>query len=535
MFKIEFKRERWRRAVSVLAVVGLVLGEVSVAMAQLPYTPLTTPLYGGSANQPPQPGTEVTPAPAPTPLVPPSQPGTSTSFRPQGSGLPSLALPTRGLSFHPRVLVRETYSDNINLAPSSRAQSDLITEVIPGFDLQAAGSRVQGSLHYSLQGVAYLSHSKYDHIYNQASANGTGVILPNHLFLRANTAYSQAVINPAAPGGTNNIFVTGNTTNAWVSRVNPYWLQSLGRVGTSTLSYAFGNIQYASGRLSDSHSNTYQATLTSPSGNDRWSWNGDLREYHDWISNGIQIIQRDVQGELGYRIYGHFTLLADGGWEYNEQKRANNSIFKGPYWAAGFRWSSPFNVFQFKYGHRFFGKTYNALWEHRAARVVTRISYDQTVSYVNLALQEQALGASVAQLYPNFPLSSLNVFDLYVSKRFAGSIQYNYSKTRVQLTAFDERREYLTQPGSDHVTGVTLADDWKFAPRTSVLSSFTWAHDRFRGGQSYILTSPQVSLRYMVDPTAFAEVGYRYEHRNANVQSSSFAMNMIYAEFSKTF
>lgn len=536
--KTRLKQIKWTRIILIPSI-ALAIGHSGITFAQLPYTPLTTPLYGGSASQPPQTGTATSTEQAPestqTSTVPSNQPGASASFRPQGSSLPSSALPTRGLTFHPRILVRETYSDNINLAPSNRAESDAITEVIPGFDLQAAGKRVQGSLSYSLQGVAYAQHSSSDHIYNQVSGNALGAIIPDHFFLSANTAYTQAVINPSAPASNSNIFTTGNTANAWISRVNPYWLQSLGPVGNARLSYAFGNIQYPSSGLSNSHSNTYDASFSSPSDNGRWSWSGNYHDYHEWVSNGRQIQQRDAQGELGYQVFNNITLLADGGWERNEQNQGFNQVFEGTYWAGGFRWSSPFNVLQFKYGHRFFGSTYDASWKHRAARFVTNLSYNETVTVVNQTLQAQALQASSVQTLPNVPLSSLNSFDLYVSKRFAGSIQYNLPRTNIMLTGYDERRDYLSQSRTEHVTGATMSGNWRAGARTSVSPSFTWAHDRYQQGQNYTLISPQIALKYVIGSTANAEVGYRYERRNGDVQSNSYTMNMIYVQFSKTF
>lgn len=519
------------------------LGKATAALAQLPYTPLTTPLHGGSAGQPPQVGAPSSEQPSqqtqPQPLTSaprPSQPGTSASFTPQGSTLTSSVLPTRSFTFHPRILVRETYSDNINLAPPSRAESDAITEVVPGFDLQAQGRRLRGSLSYSLQGIAYAQHSGADRIHNQVSGNATGAIIPRHFFLAANTAYTQAIINPSAPASTNNIFVTGNNTNAWISQVNPYWLQSLGPVGRAKLSYAFGNIEYGKGGLSNSHDSTYEASLTSPSGNGPWSWSSSYRDYRDWISDGRQMVQRQAQGGLGYQISRNLTLLGDGGWERNEQSHVYSEVFQGTYWAAGFRWSTPFDVFQFKYGHRFFGPTYDASWQHRAARVTTYLSYKETVTIVNQDLQALALQSLTPQSLPNVPLPALTLFDLYVSKRFAGSIQYHYSRTSLSLTGYDERRDYLTRlVANERVTGATLAGNWQAGARTAVTPSFTWEKNTYEQGRRYTLLSPQIALTYAIGTTAHAELGYRYERRNGDTEADSYTMNMVYAQFSKTF
>lgn len=543
------------------AVLVLALGNTAAAWAQLPYTPLTTPLYGGSASQPPEAGrtssaseqSQQAPSSGNSPSMQASQPGASASFTPEGAAAPSSELPARSFTFRPRVMVRETYSDNIHLAPASRAQSDAITEVVPGFDLQANGNRIQGGLSYSLLGFLYAAHSGSDHVSNQVSANATGTIVPRHFFLAANTSYTQAIINPAASGSSNGLFTSGNTTNAWVSRVNPYWLQSLGPVGTAKLSYAFGNIQYSSaglvnsssgnagsGSLRNSHSNTYEASLSSPSDNGDWSWSGDYRNYQESIADGREIKQQSINGEIGYQILDHLTLLGDGGWERNEQSQVYSQVFQGSMWAAGFRWSTPFNVFEFKYGHRFFGPTYDVSWQHRAARVTTNLSYKETVSVVTQdlqaqALQSQSLQSQAVPALPNVPLSSLNAFDIYVSKRFAGSIQYSYSKTSLSLTGYDERRNYLTRQVNEHVTGATLAGNWKAGARTAVVPSFTWEQSNYQQGQKSTLFSPQVALTYAIGGAAQAEVGYRYEQRNGRAQTDSYTMNMIYAQFSTSF
>lgn len=456
-------------------------------------------------------------------------------FRPVGSQLLASFLPAGSYSFHPRISAREVYSDNINLAPSNRAQSDFITELVPGFDLTGNGRRVRGSLSYSLQGVAYAKRSSSDHIFNQVSGNINSELIPRHFFLSANSSYSQAIINPSAPSSASNLFVTGNRTNAWVSRLQPYWLQDLGTLGTARLSYAFGNIQYGSGGPSSSHSNTYEGSLRSHKGQGRLSWSTSYRDYEDWLTDGWRTHQRKASGSVSYEIWQNLALVVNGGWERNQQKYISSQVFQGTFWAAGFKWSNPLNRLEITYGHRFFGPTYHVSIQHVAALVTTDLAYTETVNVVNEALQNQALQALTPQSLPSVPLGNLNSFELYVSKRFSGSIRYHDPRTSVALTGYDERRTYLAQIGEDHVVGASLGASWKAGARTVISPRFSWSDNHYREGGYYTLLSPAISFGYKLGLHSRIKLGYRYEHRNGHAFDNSYTMNMVYLQFNDAF
>lgn len=471
----------------------------------------------------------------------PTSLGTASSGLPYGLSSLQGNGGARPLTFTPRLMLRETYTDNLNLAPANRAQGDFITEVVPGLGVRAEGRRIKGSLTYSLQGIAYAKHPGDDHVYNQVTGHGQAELLPRHLFLSVNSAYTQAVINSSAPSSTSNIFVSNNRTNAWISSVSPSYRQSLGSLGNARLSYTFNNIQYAQsssvyGRLRNSHSNRYEFQLNSPRANDRWSWRTQAKDYHEWFSRGSQSIQRNAFGQLGYRLVGHLSVLARGGYERNVQKYATRSVFEGSYWAGGLRWRSFRNTYLLEYGHRFFGPTYTALWRHRAAYVTTELSYREKVQVVSQALLGQALEPNQVSTLPNVPYGSLTDYRMYVSKRFAGAISYSDPLLSVRLTGYDELRQYLYPSTSDRVLGAQLSAHWSLSARTTLSPSFSYEKGTIReGGPNYTELLPQLEMSYELRPHATLVLGYRYMHRIANGTSDNYAMNEMYAQLNAAF
>src|SRR5437868_3940858 len=55
----------------------------------------------------------------------------------------------------PRLELRETYSDNIGLAPAGSEQSDFVTEVAPGIGVTATGPRLKLRANYLMRNLFY--------------------------------------------------------------------------------------------------------------------------------------------------------------------------------------------------------------------------------------------------------------------------------------------------------------------------------------------------------------------------------------------
>src|SRR5450830_1196379 len=57
--------------------------------------------------------------------------------------------------FTPELTLRETYSDNITLAPSGSEQSGFVTEIAPGFTITGKGRRSQLRATYQARSINY--------------------------------------------------------------------------------------------------------------------------------------------------------------------------------------------------------------------------------------------------------------------------------------------------------------------------------------------------------------------------------------------
>ncbi|MGH8551201.1 MAG: hypothetical protein ACRERU_21860, partial [Methylococcales bacterium] len=70
----------------------------------------------------------------------------------------------------PRVTVRETFSDNINLSSSGSRQSAFVTDIVPGFNLQRIGGRTQVNFNYQMQNVINAAGSGSTRVNHQLQA-----------------------------------------------------------------------------------------------------------------------------------------------------------------------------------------------------------------------------------------------------------------------------------------------------------------------------------------------------------------------------
>ena len=71
----------------------------------------------------------------------------------------------------PSLDLRETYSDNIRLAPQGNEQSDFVTQINPGISLTGTGPRLKVNASYVMQNLFYAEESSRNTINHLLSAN----------------------------------------------------------------------------------------------------------------------------------------------------------------------------------------------------------------------------------------------------------------------------------------------------------------------------------------------------------------------------
>ena len=92
-----------------------------------------------------------------------------------------VAISTAGISspsfadnwrIQPAVSVRETWTDNVTLVPSSQARSDFVTEISPSLTIQGRGSRARMDVDYRPTALIYARDSGRNDVLNHAECFG---------------------------------------------------------------------------------------------------------------------------------------------------------------------------------------------------------------------------------------------------------------------------------------------------------------------------------------------------------------------------
>lgn len=438
--------------------------------------------------------------------------------------------------FVPTVTAAEIYTDNVTLATDDNADWDLITEVTPGFRGCLNKSRVHADLAYQLQGLIYQRNTRYDTVDNHVAADATVALLPDHFFLDADTSFGQTPIDPARAYSTNNALQPGNRTNAWLTNLSPYWIQSLGPLGVSTLRYNYGKTIYSESAVADR--TTYGAffNLTSPRRYSTWSWNVNASRQRVTGNRAYRTKYFDSATlQLGYQLTRRLKLVALGGREDRYKRNGVNDRFGSTIWNAGLIWSTRFNTLELRYGHRFFGPSYYARATHRGRNFHLSITYREEPTVDTLGrLRHNIPWLGTFLNLPGFA-SSLLETRVFVRKRVTGTAVYETPFTRLKLSGFDALRDYRSLRPDERFYGGNLDIVWAAGARTTFTPGFRWVRREYSRGRTDDIASVHLSIAYQLTRTAQLGLVLRHQWRNSTVHSSEYRENAALVQVSKSF
>lgn len=473
------------------------------------------------------------------------------------------------------VSASEIFTDNINREPDGEAENDFILSVAPQLDACSSTGRFRGSLAYQIQGLVYANNSQYNDVYNDVRAKTTLDLIPQTLYLDADTRYGQTVIDPSFSFGRSNaIRPSSNRTSSWVSNISPYLTQSLGPVGRASLRYRYGFSQYGDSNVPDSTINAVYLDIVSPpereplgyrvnvssqaversGGNEAQFWRDfdtdpsvvdpNRRMFDD---NRTTHFDR-ASLELDYQVSRMLTALAEGGVETEFNRDGTTDRYGSEFWNAGFRWTSARNSLEARYGHRFYGATYSVRATHSGNRFDTSLDYEEkaTSQALNSLNGGNGFGGGFgAGGGGNFggqgnvvgPTTSLFDRGVFIEKSLRGNIGFNTALTRTDLNAFRQVREYRqSDVGDETFYGATLTNTYNFTRRMTAIPRVGWenrdgrsvggAYDRYDVGASVVRT---------LSPSALGSVGYQHGWRDGERDSANYKENIVTIQFRKTF
>lgn len=295
----------------------------------------------------------------------------------------------QGVVVTPSVTVTETLTSNRDLSSSDR-QADLITQVSPGISLSSSRGALQGSLSYSLNGVAYARQSSANSVYHSLSGLGSFKAMDGGLGIDASASAGRQLISAFGTQSSSVVLNNGNQAQVFSYSLSPFITGRL--LGSTT--YQLRGIYSASrsdaASLGDSTSMSASAGLAGRWGVLGWTVDGSRSA----TEHGDQ--PRGHTGRLGfsltYQADAALQLVGRAGREVDDVRTGQSQ--RTATWGAGASWRpGPRTSAQLEFDRRYFGRSHLFSISHRMANTIW--AYTDSRNLENGG----AAGRSVVSLY----------------------------------------------------------------------------------------------------------------------------------------
>jgi uncharacterized protein (PEP-CTERM system associated) len=378
---------------------------------------------------------------------------------------------TQGWFVQPRIESALYLVGNINLAEEGSGEEEIDVlglEAAPGLYASYNSSRARGFLDYSLIGRAW-EDSDFNEVSHRLTTSGDYLAVPDLFRIGAQATYSDGVVDPTRSynyGGMG-VFDPTNSNERLTASVSPQLFHEF-RDFRFDARYTYGRVWYLDSELEPSSpiyslyqdDSVDQSALVSFTTNQDSDWNG--RVYYEWqysdFTTTVDYKYERAGVEVGRRLTRTLSAVGDYGLESDLDESTTEGGLDSSFWHAGLAWrpDERTNV-EARYGQRFFGDS----WSFEASRdtgwITLRLSYieDPTVETRRVGINFDP--DEIPLPVPGGDLSGFTSAP-YVRKDAVATIIAEGAKTRLRLTAYDRRRDYIREfPPDEHRQGATFA------------------------------------------------------------------------------
>jgi uncharacterized protein (PEP-CTERM system associated) len=271
--------------------------------------------------------------------------------------------------------MRLTATDNARLQ-AGQSQSEQTLEVSPGIRVVTNHARVRGFLDYALSGLYRLQNTGGDDLQHRLNTNAQINAIDNWAFVDVTGTVSQQLISafgPVAGSSTTN----ANQTQTATYSVSPYVRGQFPGSVNYEARYSVQGTKSKSNARSDSDTQGWSGRLARQVGAAGWSLSADQQEVD--YDQGRSIESNAVTGRFSYAWSPQWITGLTVGQETNDvltpDKKSYSNYGVDLTWRPSDRTTLSAGV-----NDRYFGRGHNLAFEHRAARVVVRVSDVRDVS-----------------------------------------------------------------------------------------------------------------------------------------------------------
>lgn len=448
------------------------------------------------------------------------------------------------------ITLGELYTDNLRLAGDNQPKkSGWITVVEPFIKAAYSSQRLSGVFDAKLTGYLYAGDSSNNQLAQHLKTNGTLTVVQQHLFLDGAATYGRAIINHERPAGSGTFFLTNNRANVATLMLSPYWVQSLGRVGTMSLRYTRGRVMYNRSGISGTNDNQFGMPdirvyglnfgIVSPK-SQTWGWALTYAGKRIKSDRNLSLHFATAKAELSRSFGLHSRVLVDAGKENRYWPDGRVDTLGARFWDVGYSWNDPRNTFLLKGGHRFYGHSAKLDWMHEASRLTTHVAYEERPTDLN---QQLIGGYSNLGIYAPGGVEgvpSLLEHRIYLMKRASASADYLMSNGLLSLKLYNETRDYfLRNTGHETVSDAHLSWRIDLGPLTMVTPTLGWRRYRFSDGKISYTRYIQLAATHEFNTRDSISLRLRHESRSAHEVAMSrtlgYEANVIFLSWTHLF
>lgn len=460
----------------------------------------------------------------------------------------------------PQVVVREVYSDNVELAVPALARNDFYSDITTGLLLERLGPRLSFLLDYRLRSYFYSTESRLNNSQNFLSSRATLELIDNWIFVDARANVTQQ--NRSAFGA--QVAADGSSANSNQTEIKTYQLSPYVRGTLSDRAiYQFrfngSESRAAEENVANTRTSEWLGLVASAPAAGRLGW---------LLDGSAQTVQNDdigkrknnrIRASLVYQLIPTLTVSAISGYE--ENSLLGPDLSGGSSNGLGMEWNpSPRTKLIALGQRRFFGNGHELSLTHRTALTSWRFSSSRDIvlseniaatanqisvtelisdilasSIPDPAARSTAVGQRLGQT--GIPVTSASSSGFVTSRpiltrRQDASLAILGVRSTITLTLTRRDQRGLGNPAtigdsfdlSDDIRQTSINGSWIY--RLTPLSSLTLAISKSKreGSNSSGLESEQrvqsLYLNTSLGPHTTASIGIRHDQFDSTVANS---------------
>lgn len=479
----------------------------------------------------------------------------------------------------PGIDLRETYTDNLTLAPSGSERGDFVTEISPRLSVKGTGPRMKLGAEYTMRNFLYARESGASNTHHQLQAAAHAEMVEDLFYIDGKASAGQQAISAFGPQVAGSGHLSGNQADVRTYSVSPYLQHRFGRSATAEMRFSHDSVGADTGGLLDSRSNRVRIGLNSGSAFRTLLWGIAYDDQKIEYESAEDVETRSLSGSLRYRLSPRFAVTAAGGYEDNSYVSIGRKP-EGKFWSLGAAWMpSERSSVEVSAGKRFFGDTLAIRAQHRTRLTVWSFGYQEDVTTTRsqfLVPSAQDTAAFLNGLWmssipdevareelvrsfireaglPATLVVPVNSFTnrVFLQKSAHASVALRGMKNTLTASVFRVEREPQSAPGNDvalgpgadtllgeasRQDGVSTVWNWRLSPRTSVTAGAGYSRVRSEAtGRRDDNVTARIGLTHQLQQKLTGGVELRRLEKRSSDSGAEFRENAISAFLQMSF